>query len=451
MNKKLLRISLIILIGLLIIESLHFFLTLEAEKIVREDLISKMSRWTNDRYHLEFEEIDIHLICGSASIERVKLNDIQIGKIDFKGLNLWELRKKQPYSFPFSTIRLSDIAYPLPNDLYTLQIDQIVVHPADSLLRIEQITYVSKTPKWEFAYQDPKHSDWMDVRIGKLELKNLHLQRYLHEKEIHLDSLLVSNVHFGNYKNRKIPTPPKPVPLVYELVQRVPIPFQVDYVKIADLDVEYEELAPTGTDPGYIRFTDIEGIFSGFTNRIASHTQTNTLTLSGKLMNEGKIQAEMQFPVDSTYDEVSIRGALEAMNMLSLNKMLEPMAPARIRSGFIERMDFNIVGGKEQAQLDMCLLYHDLSVEMMHAFDQQNRVDMPVLSLFANGLIRRNNPELGQTPFRVHTSYIRDPYHSAFNYVWKIYFSGLMETLGYTQNRKQEVNWLKQELKKKKK
>jgi hypothetical protein len=360
---------------------------------------------------------------------RIILHNIHFQADEFRIDSLSDKNLHCLYSQDFQ-LAVDSTAIHFPNHLYTLRSGKIEVDLNDSLLQINDVSYVSKIPKWEFAYRDPKHSDWMDLRIGTIELKGLHIQKWMTEKRLFLDSLFVSSVHFRNYKNQKIITPPKKVPMIYETVQHFPVPFSINYVKASDLNVFYEELAKKGAKPGLIKFTKMEGIFDGFTNIVSSPKQVNKLTATGRLMNRGLIQAELSFPVDPTNDQARITGTLGPMNMISFNSIIEPMAPPlRIKSGFIEGLDFDIVGGKEKADIDMCLYYNHLSV------------DIGLLSLIADGLIERDNPKPGKELRRVHAEHIRDPYHSSFNYLWKIYFAGIKETLGYTEKRQKNIEW----------
>jgi hypothetical protein len=380
----------------------------------------------------------------------VRLENIHVKAEDFRIDSLSDQRIHFLYSGHFR-LSIDTTQIRLPGHLYTLNAGKIEVNLQDSLVKVSNISYTSLVPQWDFAYQDPKHSDWMDIRVGEMELKNLRLRQSVQEKSLLLDSLLISNIYLSNYKNRKIPGTHQIVPVIYETVQKFPVPFRINYVKAGNLNVLYEEMSANGTDPGAIRFTRMEGVFDGFTNIVSSHTQVNKLTATGKLMNEGLIRAELYFPVDSTYDVVQIRGTLGAMGMLALNKIVEPMAPVRIKGGFIRGMDFSITGGKEKAEIDLCLLYNDLSVQIVFPPGSEHRPDRGILSLIANGLLERNNPEPGKEARRIRTEYIRDPYHSSFHYLWKIYFSGLTETVGYTRERQKNVDWVEKELKKLKK
>jgi hypothetical protein len=456
--KIILRTGIALLSLIVIIEILNITLAIYARRIMQDDLMDKVSQTTNGLYSLETGRLNVNLLFGYASLDKItlRLNPARLeelyredsipkfyASIAIQNIQVHDIEKMywkwKEHKIYFGDFIINGISVQLPGNLYQLNINKIAINLNDSSLEIRKMAYQSKIPKWEFAYNDPKHSDWMDLRIENIRLKNVHIVPLVKDKKLLADSLLISGAAFGNYKNQKIPHEHNLVPMIYEQVQKIPLPFQFHYARVSDLNIVYEELAVKGKNPGKIRLTEMEGIFdNGFTNIVTSHTQTNHLLATGKFMNEGLINAEMSFPVDSTYDYATVKGTLGGMNMMVLNQIIEPLAaPARIRSGFIEGLDFNIVGGKEKATIDMCLRYKDLSAD----------VSNPFLSLLLNGAVRRNNPAAGQEPLRVQVEHIRDPYHSSFNYLWKIYFAGICETVGYTQARQKEFKWIQENLK----
>ncbi|GHT74190.1 hypothetical protein AGMMS50262_06650 [Bacteroidia bacterium] len=413
---------------------------------VRKDTVKQLPN--NTFYEMIEPYLDVFSI-SEIRLENGELNfssenetdttTLQIQNINFRAdkFRIDSLADKKSPCFLYSedyrlTVDSSKVHF--PNHLYTIRTGKIEWQLKDSLFRAKNIAYQTLVPKAQFIRN---HADWFDVEVGAVELKNLHIQKIETEKSVQIDSIFVSDVYFNNYKNGKIPVVHRIVPMIYEPFQKFPIPYAIDYLKASNVNVAYEELAKDRTQAGFINFTQMEGIFDkGLTNIVREHTQTNRLLAKAKLMNAGLIRAELYFPVDSTYDYAVVKGSLGTMNMLSLNKIITPMTSASINSGFIQRMDFDIRGGKKSAKINMCLRYNDLTV------------DIGSWSLFANGLIRNNNPKNPNDPLQcVEVTHIRDPYHSSFNYLWKICFDGLSETLGYTQVRKKRVEWIQKEIK----
>ena len=448
-KKIFIRIGVLILILVALSMGVNLFVTHKAEKIIHEKLVNSVSQLSDGRYSLDYESLNVNILAGFFAVNNIclatndSLSSLKIKKISFEGLGFLFREFIKNKDLPFSEIKIQisidTTTIHLPDNLYTLGIGKTTLNLKDSLLQMNDITYVSTIPKWEFA---SKYSNWLDLKLGIIELKGFHIQQFIEEKTILLDSVFIADVDFSNFKNHKIPTPHNIQPLIYEYVQKFPTPFFVQYLKASDLNIIYEELAKNGTDPGFIKFTHMEGIFDeGLTNIVSSHTQTNRLVASGKLMNEGLINAELYFPVDSTYDQVIIKGALGTMNMISLNTIIEPLLPARIKSGFIQHLDYHIQGGREKAEIDMCLQYNDLAVQVLLPVGDK-RLNIGLLSLIATGLIKKNNPEKGKEIRCVSAEQTRDPYRSSFNYLWKIYFAGVEETLGYTKKRREKVEWI---------
>ncbi len=325
--------------------------------------------------------------------------------------------------------------------LYGIDVSKIVLAFKDSIFSVENFNLLPQYPKEEFAYRNPRHSDWMRLSAGNVVCKGLDFRSLILDRSLKMDSLLVRDVKFENYKNQKIVIEHHKMKLLYELFQRFKIPVHIPTAKVDNLSVIYEELPKKGTNAGLISFTDIHGEFHGLTNVPDSLTQTSKLVARAKLMNEGQINATIFLPVDSLNDRFEIIGTLGSMKMTTLNRIVEPLAPARIQNGTIKGMDYHIVGGRYKALINMQLLYNDLTAEVFKENDKHERSSSHVISLLANGLIRRDNPETGEgkEPLRVHVEHIRDPYHSSFNYLWKIYFAGLEETVGFTKERQNKL------------
>ncbi|MDL2223077.1 hypothetical protein LJB98_03160 [Bacteroidales bacterium OttesenSCG-928-M11] len=333
----------------------------------------------------------------------------------------------------------------LPGNLYTLEIESIDFKIMEKNLKIHDISFSSIVPKWEFAQKDPKHSDWFDLQINSIEMKGIELDSLLSDKKLYADSLFVDKINLQNYKNAQIPIKHNYMPMIYTVVQRLPIPFHISFVRATHMNVEYEELPKKGNKPGRINVSDLNGTFYNYTNIITSPKQTSLLEANGKLMGEGKFTAKVVLPVDSTYDHISLDIHLGAMSMISLNPILENMTPVRAENGFIREGNFHIQGNSKRAFIQMKLLYNDLTVDIL-AQNGDKKTDIPFFSFLANGVISRNNPDNGEEVRIITSHYERDPLHSSFNYLWKTMYSALIEVIGYTESRQEAVEWVREKL-----
>ncbi|UQT32683.1 hypothetical protein M5E82_13625 [Parabacteroides distasonis] len=74
----------------------------------------------------------------------------------------------------------------------------------ESGLRLDHVHLVSPYSKMEFAYKQPKHQDWFDVKVGNVRLTDVDIPGYFSTKELHVGGLWINDVLLQNLKNRKI-------------------------------------------------------------------------------------------------------------------------------------------------------------------------------------------------------------------------------------------------------
>lgn len=462
MKKSILKKILYTIIGLSAVIFLsNIFLSSYFKSEIKDIISKQITIHTNGMYQTSIDDIRINLFTLKASAlgisffpDENKMNtgsfsdygSISLGRIDFSH-PVFVFRNKRISEVKNFTLKISDVNYTFPDSLYYMTMDNITFFQTDSTLQVDNITYRSFVPQYDFAYKDPKHSDWMDLTVGSLAIRHISISEFIDDRIFKADLISLADATFQNYKNQNIPIEHHKMPLIYEQVQRLPYPFLVKEVKINDLSIYYRELAVGGKDPGEIYFSKMNISTQNFTNIIDGVGQNNDLKVDTKLMGEGLINAQLSFPVDTIRDEVIISGKLGPMSMIALNSMIEPLAPTKISGGTIQELDFRIVGGKEKAVIDMCFLYRDLSVDILLKNDENEKHENPFLSFLATGLIRKNNPEEGEEVLCVTREHLRDPMHSSFNYLWKIYFAGLKETLGYTEQREESINWVREKIK----
>ena len=455
-RRLILGVAFLALIVLLLSVFLSFFLKTK----LRQEINNEIAVLTKDKYIADYNGFYINFFTLNASVRNLSLkprpeiisSDSNQGSLLIEKLNIskpslsWILGKKS--SVPKFNITISDLRYTLPDSLYYVEIDNLEYNWQDSSLLVQDLKYKSFVDEYRFAYHDPKHSDWMDIELGSFQIENIALDELMRNKSIFADQISLDNMVFRNYKNKKIDIEHHFMPILYEQIQGIPHLFRIQKVLINNLSVHYQEMAKNGTNPGEIFFAEMNLESRNFTNIPTTSTQMNRLDFSGKLMGEGQIKAQLYFPVDTAYDHAEIKGTLGPMAMISLNKIIEPLAFFQINGGMIQGMDFHITGNRERANIDMCLLYRDLSVKIYKQNDDSEEHENFFLSVLANNLVKTDNPEDGETPRRVYAEYERDPLHSSFNYLWKIVYSGLAETLGYSKAMQERVNWLREERKK---
>lgn len=175
--------------------------------------------------------------------------------------------KKKTFQLGDLQLQTKDIDIPLDNGFYRLKIGGLDLRKSG--LRLDNVHLVSPYSKMEFAYKQPKHQDWFDVKVGNVRLNDVDIPGYFSTKELRVGGLWINDVLLQNLKNRKIPVEPHIVPMIYEGLQKAPVRFKIDTASVANFSVVYEELPVKGDKPGKLYFTDMNGQFSGLTNIVS--------------------------------------------------------------------------------------------------------------------------------------------------------------------------------------
>ena len=345
--------------------------------------------------------------------------------------------KKKTFQLGDLQLQTKDIDIPLDNGFYRLKIGGLDLRKSG--LRLDHVHLVSPYSKMEFAYKQPKHQDWFDVKVGNVRLNDVDIPGYFSTKELRVGGLWINDVLLQNLKNRKIPVEPHIVPMIYEGLQKAPVRFKIDTASVANFSVVYEELPVKGDKLGKLGklyFTDMNGQFSGLTNIVSYPEQFITLHADGNLMGSGHFTATWQLPVDSLYDRFLLDARLDSLDLLSLNEIIKPLAPAEVTSGWAQDVVFHMDASSRKGRIRLDFPYRKLKVALLKEKDGET-TQKGFLSRLANLVLRDNNPahpERKDSKLRkVDMEIVRDPYHSTFNYLWQMLRPALVESVGVSK------------------
>ena len=208
----------------------------------------------------------------------------------------------------------------------------------------------------EFAYRQPKHQDWFDVKVGRLGLSGIDLPAYFSEKVVRIKNVEVDNAELQNFKNQQIAVPRRIVPMIYSGLQKAPVKMAIDSLRVNNFSVVYEELSKKGIQPGKLFFTEMNGKFYGFTNVVSYPDQYIRLDANGKLMGKGYFTATWQLPVDSLNDRFLLDAHMEDFDLTALNQLITPLAFAKVESGKLVDFTFSTEASTKGATVDMLFL-----------------------------------------------------------------------------------------------
>lgn len=340
----------------------------------------------------------------------------------------------------FDKLNIDDIGFStrdyftlVNNGFYTLGAKYINLNKNRGILEMDSISFVSNFPKFDFAYLQPEHKDWFNVNVEKVKLMGIDFEKYFKSSDVMIDTLFVDNIMLQNYKNQKIYTPPKLVPLLYEVFDNVPINYYVNYLDITRFTVFYQELFDKGYIPGQIAFADMYGSVKGFTNIPQAQRKFYKLYAGGLAFGTAPFKATWTMPIQTSTDLFYTWAKIDPFDVRVLNKLIEPMAPASVKSGNVSDIEFDISATTLGARVKLKMIYDDLYFVVDKNIN--DRKENLLFTKIVNDLVIKQSNEEGKH-FRLPTdTIVRNPYHSNFNYFWQILMPPSIQALGISKEK----------------
>lgn len=405
----------------------------------------KSTNTTNNNIYKKLRGISDQINIRSINISNANMNysfltenapqrDHNISKANFRlqGLHINNIKEK--YGIDNINLNIKDFHYPSSNGFYSYKVKEIDYNNISNRLNLDSVALVPAYPKMEFAYKNPHHADWFDVRVGQIELSGINLPKLISDNTFFADTLVVNNVLLQNFKNQNIEIKHNIMPMIYEGLQDLPLKLSIKRANVYNFNVVYEELSKKGTIPSKIVFSNMNGRLKGLTNIVTTPNQFIDLSADGIFMETGNFAARWLIPVSSNYDCFELDANMKNFKLTDLNPIIEPMAPVTIADGLVKDVTFSIEGSSIGAQVKMLMLYNDLNVTIQKGINNENKNSL--LTTITNKILKKNNPKKPNSKPRQPDLYVtRDPYHSTFNYLWQILQPPLVESVGISQKK----------------
>lgn len=95
--------------------------------------------------------------------------------------------------------------------------------------------------------------------------------------------------------------------------------------------------------------------------------------------------------MDSLYDRFLLDARLDSLDLLSLNEIVKPLAPAEVVSGWAQDVVFHMDASSRKGRIRLDFPYRKLKVALLKEKDGET-TQKGFLSRLANLVLRDNNP-----------------------------------------------------------
>lgn len=300
---------------------------------------------------------------------------------------------------------------------------------------ISQIRIRNKLEPYAYASEFKYETDWIELQEGNLQVEGLDFLSYFRQGAIHAEKLKISDMKIIVFRDKRKPDDMERRPLmIHEVFRELPIPLDIQEVEVINGYVSYEERPESGAPrSGMIFFDDINATITGMSNsqeRLAENDEM-VLKAESKLIGEGQINLEVTYFLNDTTGKFLMKGSIGAMDLLGLNKIIEPSTKVSLKNGRMNSLFFNIVADDIEGIGEVIVRYENVEIEILDKnFGHDQNIFQRIGSFLANKLILKSqNPNRKGELKKGAVYYPRDQHKFIFKYWWELVLSGLKSTI----------------------
>lgn len=305
----------------------------------------------------------------------------------------------------------------------------------EQFLTIGYAGLLHKLGKYDYTSAFDQRKAWMQLDSLTLVASGFNFNKFFKERVVEIDTVMVRGLILETFLDKRKPEDlNKRPPLVHAMLSDLDLAFHIDHIELEESKIIIEE-RPDNQAPrsGNLFFSSLNGFINNVSNIPEKRGDNNWLTLdaSAKLMGQGLLKAVIRYDLVHPDGKFTMKGTLQNQPLTSLNNIIEPEAKASIRSGFIQRLDFNIAGNEYEGTGDLIVRFDDLELELLNQdFKSDNNLWRKIGSFLANKLVvRGSNPSKNGNLREGEVYFLREQHKSIFNYWWQLIFSGLRSTI----------------------
>ncbi|HNP18769.1 MAG TPA: hypothetical protein PKL31_10075 [Fulvivirga sp.] len=413
------------------------------EPVVDIDL-NRLTVFENDNPFFKVIDIDtVSVMKARLGVVTKNSGEVYIDPLDivFYHMNYDAEKDNSNMLFPVDSVSFitEKLKYVTNDKLSEVTVNKIAISKNLSSIRLKGIHVTPRYRKEEYMVQKGYETDWIKSSIREVEFSNLNYRELLNNKSLISSQVIISSPVLNVYRDKNLKDSlPDFRPMPGSLLKGLSTIVDIEEVQVKNGAIVYEEVPEKGSDPGSVVFEKLNASFHNITN-IPDKVRANPIldVKLNTLAYDVPFQAQFQFHLDSKDDRVDFSGVLEETDLLRFNLITENVAFVKIESGESKTLNLNVTAFNDMGYGGMNFHYNNLKISLVNKQTQQtNRLEESVASFFANTfLIKKNNfafirPRKGDIYFE------RNQQRSFFNYLAKIFLSGVQSSIGMKNNKR---------------
>ncbi len=340
----------------------------------------------------------------------------------------------------------ADFSFRIPNlkrqgKLYQFNIGETSYSSRNNRVTAKDIRIVPNFSKDNHQKKVGFQSDYFSGNIDSICISRPNIRRWFDKEEMVGKYLSVNGLNLEVYRDKQMPFDETRRPkMLQDMIKSLKFQVSVDSLILKNSQVSYTERKATGNLEGKVRFTNIHTRLMPFTNIKIANGVIPDFNLEGTatIQDSCQLKVNMSFQMNDPNNSFTAEGNLSPFNMRILNPVLEPLALVSIRSGKVNRFQFNFNADRTMANGQLYFGYDNLKISVLE-LKNGNTKEAGFASFLANSLLLRARNPRGKELLPDEIAFHRDQKRSDLNYWWKSIFSGVKNTLGMKDNKSSET------------
>jgi hypothetical protein len=306
-------------------------------------------------------------------------------------------------------------------------------HPLH-LLSIDSFAYTPVQDRNTYIATHPYQTDYIQLQTGKITVQHPNLPGYFKDTLAHIATVHIHQPTISVYRDKRPPREPNVIrPLPVTAIKNLALKLRVDSVLVHNGHVRYEELSEKTGKSGIISISQLNASLATIKSYDHHHTDSLKLHADAYLIDSIRVNLRLYESYTDTLAAFHMTTRISKANLVHLNKVIEPLASVRIRSGHLDSLTLRAIGRENLSYGEMHMMYRKLNVQILKGGDEQKKGFVTKLITFvANSFVIKNRNQR-QTGI-IYFERLRD--RSIFNYMIKMLLSGAGSSVGAKSNKK---------------
>jgi hypothetical protein len=303
------------------------------------------------------------------------------------------------------------------------------------LMRFGAFDLLHKMDKYQYTGQFEYRKGYLTLQDTEVEVRGIDFGAYLTRGIVVVDTLIARNLRLESFSDlRKKEDFDRRPKMVHETINGLEKLIHIRNAIVENGYIHIEE-RPDNKAPhaGSMFFSELNGHITNISNHKELRVDNDIMEMdaSAKLMGKGLVKINVTYALESDIGRFRLKGSMGPMDLTVLNEMIEPEAKVSLKSGKLNRLDFNILGNDDSGEGDLIVRYENFEIELLNRDYEKDRNIFRRLGAFVANrvIIKSTNPQKNGDLREGKVYFERLKNKSMFNYWWQLILSGLKSTV----------------------